>query len=160
MTIDLDALISKEPVDKLAAYRDCLIVMLHCTPSLRKNEILSITPETAEIWRTMHDGTRHYCWRYKPSKIRMNADENIILIPNTLVPLAQKAINRLRELYSENLVKNYLKRCNSEPELRIDFRAYRRSYVERLERCVNINLPDLLKFTRFIEDEKLFQYYL
>lgn len=161
MNTDLDALLSNDQVDNLTAYRDCLIVMLHCAP-LRKTEMLSITPENAEVWQAT-DGTQHYGWRYKSTKSLMNNSENnnIILIPDSLVPIAQKAIIRLRELYSEDLVKNYLERCNSVPELRIDFSEYRKSYAEStLKNFGDLNSTAIFEFFKSIDHKILSQYYL
>lgn len=97
MQIDIASLLENQPVDTQTAYRDCLFIMLNCAP-LRITELLSINPNTAEVWHTKPDGTKQYGWRYKRAKTKLKSYEATILIPNPIVDIAQKAIRRLREL--------------------------------------------------------------
>jgi len=131
MQIDIKTLfdsIERQPVDSLTAYRDCLFVMANCAP-LRFHELLSITPDTAEAWHTMPDGTKRYGWRFKSSRT-MNTIENVIvLIPDKLVTLAQRAIRRLQEL-QPGMTSRDLKSLTINRELRNDCFKLRRFYAE------------------------------
>jgi hypothetical protein len=128
MQIDLASLLEKQPVDTLTAYHGCLSVMANCAP-LRFDELVSITPENAEVWRTMPDGSKRYGWRYTARRTITISEEAIILIPNKHVTLAKKAIIRLRELQSEMTMKS-LKSLTSNKELRMNCSRFRRFYVD------------------------------
>jgi hypothetical protein len=140
MQIDITTLfdsIEKQPVDTQTAYRDCLFIMLNCAP-LRITELLSINPNTAEVWHAMPDGTKQYGWRYKRAKTKLKSYEATILIPNPIVDIAQKAIRRLRVLQPK-MNPTSLKSLANNRELRINCFEIRRQHAEaefrKLERA-------------------------
>jgi hypothetical protein len=139
MQIDIKTLfdsIERQPVDSLTAYRDCLFVMANCAP-LRLNELLSINPDTAEVWHTTPGGTKEYAWRYKSAKTKIKSDEATILIPDSIANLAQKAIQRLRELQPQ-MTPISLEALAKNRKLRSNCFQIRRLYAEAVYRSSSI----------------------
>jgi hypothetical protein len=87
---------ASNPKNPRDIFTSCVVAMLLCAPS-RVSEILSL-PVNCEHFDYTGKADKTYGWRFIPNK---NGEPLIKWIPDVMVPIAQEAIRRIRELTQE-----------------------------------------------------------